>query len=518
MFVNGNAVNGGAVAVSSGGYLGVTNCTFENNTATTYGGALYVEQGSTLIVLNSTFLKNHASTGSAVFAQVRELFVGFLKKILNSIIFLWMFCILVFWCLQHNASILFEEVTLLTPTLTAGAVVHAIGAKVELLGTQFICASRPASSPIVVGLTGTLIGSETSKSTGCETWISASGNDIFGLGTPDAPLKTLNAAVVSLLPGQQLILEGENYVPNFGGVVIQGAISILISGTNNSKLIGNSADGILSVQNSQNVTLQGISFVSGHANTSLSTASNEFLSGGLTIVSSTVSLNSVIIANCTSGLYGGGLASIDSVLKISNSNFSNCGSSVSGGAISMSSSNVTIRSVVIQSSSASVNGGAIFASNHSNLVSSKLQISTCAAVGNGGGVFVQNSLWTGSQTTASNNSANNGGSVGMFNSIVTSTDSAFTSNFAALLGGSISIEGSGTYYSSRDIFLQNRANAGAAISLTDSSDAFFSDSTLTSNTAVTAGGAFYVDGSSLSIYGSSFGGNCRITSNGAKEG
>jgi predicted outer membrane repeat protein len=87
MFVNGNAVNGGAVAVSSGGYLGVTNCTFENNTATTYGGALYVEQGSTLIVLNSTFLKNHASTGSAVFAQVRELFVGFLKKILNSIIF-----------------------------------------------------------------------------------------------------------------------------------------------------------------------------------------------------------------------------------------------------------------------------------------------------------------------------------------------------------------------------------------------------------------------------------------------
>jgi hypothetical protein len=65
-FSNCAAVNGGAILVSSGGILTVSNCTFIGNNASGPGGAVAVSAGGIAQFDGCTFVSNHAANGGAI--------------------------------------------------------------------------------------------------------------------------------------------------------------------------------------------------------------------------------------------------------------------------------------------------------------------------------------------------------------------------------------------------------------------------------------------------------------------
>ena len=71
-FVNGKGTKGGAIFWSHSDYCNISDCTFINNTASTWGGGIAVIGGPDFynrFVINCTFINNHALQGGAVLSE-----------------------------------------------------------------------------------------------------------------------------------------------------------------------------------------------------------------------------------------------------------------------------------------------------------------------------------------------------------------------------------------------------------------------------------------------------------------
>jgi len=196
------------------------------------------------------------------------------------------------------------------------------------------------------------------------------------------------------------------------------------------------------------------------------------LSGGQSVqvlqVSSTFTLQNIIIANGFAGFLGGGGILNFGTVTISNSAISNNSSSSGGGISNTSSGTVTISNSAISNNSSS-SGGGIF---------------------NGGTVTI-------SDSTVSNNSASFGSGGGIFNAFsgtMTISNSTISSNTGSSSGSDSDgggIWNGGTVTINNSTIANNSINFGGGIFNASSGKLTISQSTVVNNSSASDGGGIY---------------------------
>ena len=283
------------------------------------------------------------------------------------------------------------------------------------------------------------------------------------------------------------------------------------------------------ISSDSNVTIQGLSIVSGRGDSEGGAIHNE---GNLTIIESTLSGNydvegkggaiynssgatlKVIDSNITSNVSteyysnapGGAIYSEGNV-TISGSKIMNNISISLGGAIFIKSATLKVNNSTISANKSYGYGGAV-STESSTIEVSHSTISDNNSSVSGGAVSMESSTLEMSYSTISgNDSKNSGGAIHMKTSTLELSNTTISDNTSFYSGGAINLLDSNLSINSSIISDNNAIRAGGGGISASNSDFKITDSTLSNNVSDSAGGAIGADRTSLRIINSTISGN-----------
>ncbi len=358
------------------------------------------------------------------------------------------------------------------------------------------------------------------------------------------PVKTIQEAMNYVSNnGTILLAEGIYNSTNDYNLIINQNINIIGETQNNVIINGLKANRIMSITQSNNVTITNITFINGNSTNGAAINNNGNLiisncnfinntvsqSGGaiysqnnIELYNSNFTNNSariggairtinkeLIINNCTftnnSALYnktsgwGGALALRNITSIISNSSFYTNHASYVGGAIDVEYGNYTIDNCIFIKNNVyklyGQYGGAItIHSSNSNITNSIFYNNSGSY---GGAIDIENSNLLVTNNTLINNTAIYGGAINNLNTIITYKNNNMTKNYAQRGGAIYSYNSNNTIINTT--FGSNQAQYGGAIYAQNKLLNIY-NSTFQLNNAKIYGGALYNTGSKLNIY------------------
>ena len=541
-----------AINILSVWNVGISNCTFQNNTnngaessESGYGGAIHVHR-SNLTLVGNIFHRNFAYTGGAlkIFANstaslTRNIFHNNSANYQGGALFAY----------ASNTLTLSENTFQNNSADYAGGAVYAdTNNTLTLSENTFQSDSADYGGALVADTNNILTLSENTFQSNSADYGSALyaytintltlSNNTFQDNSVDKAGGALLAHTNNTLTLSENTFQN-NSADNAGGAVYADTNNTLT--LSNNTFQNNSADygGALAADTNNTLTLSENTFQNNSAdyggalvadtNNILTLSENTFqnnsadIAGGAleAYINNTLTLSNNTFQNNSADSAGGALAAItNNTLTLSNNTFQNNSADNAGGALEAYINNtLTLSNNTFQDNSANYTGGALEAYiNNTLTLSNNTFQDNSAEYGYGGALEANtNNTLTLSNNTFQDNSADFIGGVlyAYTNNTLTISNNTFQNNSADYAGGALFANTNNTLTISNNTFQNNSADYGGALLAFISNTLTLSENTFQDNSATFDGGALMVRQSIINFTSNTLTGNTANSNGGA---